>query len=132
MENELTSTTEKLLETLEADQYCQFVNMLQPNLQVAKRTGCGKQVQSIERKMSKFTSYRGGPTNGSTYNTPVQRIPPPPAYSNAGSAMTTPLLTPGTQSLQSSALASLNGDAVEGAAIGSRRGSEQPPDGFFH
>ena len=101
----------------------------------AKRTGCGKQVLSIEKKMHRFPAFRNGPANVGAYNTCVYLppLPPPTFNSNIHSAATTPPppLTADTQSLQSSAIPSINGDAVEGAAVGSRKGSELSNDGYF-
>ena len=101
---------------------------------VAKRTGCGKQVLSIEKKMHRFPAYRGAPANSGAYNPNGYRLPlhPPMFGSNIGSAATTPPpLTADTQSLQSSAIPSINGDAVEGASVGSRKGSELSNEGYF-
>lgn len=96
----------------------------------AKRTGCGKQVLSIDKKMHRFDSFPNGSNGTSTpvYGRPMGgfALPMPtlPFASNYTSTTTTPPpLTSDTQSLQSSGLPSVNGDAVEGAAVG-RKGSE--------
>ena len=100
----------------------------------AKRTGCGKQVLAIEKKMHRFPPFRNGtasmgPFSGHTYQLP---LPTPPFASHYGSAATTPPpLTADTQSLQSSAIPSINGDTVEGAGMGSRKGSEFSNDSFL-
>lgn len=124
----LTNPTEKLLDTLSPEDYILFLDMLQPAMNQAKRTGCGKQVLSIDKKMHRFDAYRGGglpvtaPFNHPGFHMP---LPTPHFASNLASAATTPPpLTADTQSLQSSALPSVNGDAVEGAAL-SRKGSGQ-------
>jgi hypothetical protein len=104
--------------------------MLQPALSLAKRTGCGKQVLSIEKKMHRFPGFRGGPA----YNPHPFRLPVPQLGNGIDSATTTPPppLTADTRSLQSSAIQSVDGDTVEGAtAIYSRKGSNQSPAGFF-
>jgi mRNA-binding protein PUF3 len=122
---------EKLLDTLGPDDHRFFVELLQPAVMQAKRGGCGKQVVSIEKKMHRIDSSYG---NGSVANTSTTfnragpafqlPMPTPPFASNYNSAATTPPpLTADTQSLQSSNLPSVNGDAVEGAAA-SRKTSE--------
>lgn len=127
----LTRSTEKLLDTLAPEDYAQFLDLLQPAMTQAKRTGCGKQVLSIEKKMTRFPSLRHslggvGPFNSGLYQLPMPALP---FASYHGSATTTPPpLTADTQSLQSSAIQSINGDAVEGAAAlvsgGGRKGSD--------
>ena len=100
----------------------------------AKRTGCGKQVLSIEKKMQRFPPLRSslnfvGGFGASSYRLP---IPTPPFASYHGSAATTPPpLTADTQSLQSSGIPSINGDAVEGAGMNSRKGSEVSNGGQY-
>lgn len=132
------SVAEKLLDTLILDDYLHFVDVLQPALSQAKRTGCGKQVLSIEKKMHRFSAYRGGPTSGGAYNPHILRLPVPQFAKAIDSATTTPPpppLTADTRSLQSSALQSIDGDTVEGAAaaISNSKGLNQaPPGGYFH
>ncbi|KAK3709564.1 mRNA binding protein puf3 [Vermiconidia calcicola] len=124
---------QKLLDTLCPEDYMHFLDVLQPAVTQAKRTGCGKQVLSIEKKMHRFPMLRNGPTNGGAYNPNAYQLPlpTPPFASHFGSAATTPPpLTADSQSLQSSAIQSINGDAVEGAAFGSRKGSELSNDGY--
>lgn len=100
----------------------------------AKRTGCGKQTVSIEKKMHRYDVYRhGGVSNAAPYQSryghgfqlPVQMpMTMAPFASHYNSAATTPPpLTADTQSVQSSCLPSLNGDAVEGATA-SRKDSD--------
>ena len=130
----LTPNIEKLLDTLSPDDYIHFLDLLQPAMTHAKRTGAGKQTLSIEKKMHRFPAYRNGSANGGAFNPNAYQLPLPmlPFTSNYGSAATTPpLLTADTQSLQSSAVQSINGDTVEGAAIGSRKGSELSSDGYL-
>lgn len=128
------TSAEKLLDTLSPEDYGHFLDLLQPAMAQAKRTGCGKQVLSIEKKMQKFATFRNnlgnaGPFNAGMYQLP---LPTPPFASYHGSAATTPPpLTADTQSLQSSAIPSINGDAVEGAAAGSRKGSELSNEGHY-
>lgn len=130
----LIRATEKLLDTLTPDDYFFFVDLLQPAMVQAKRTGCGKQVLSIDKKMHRFDAYRNGSApNGTTPFNPRNgfqlQMPTPPFASNYTSAATTPPpLTADTQSLQSSGIPSVNGDAVEGATTLSRKGSEPSPD----
>ena len=132
----LTSLTEKLLDTLSSEEYIHFMDLLQPAVTQAKRTGCGKQVLSIEKKMHRFPSFGNGPASGGAFNpTNAYQLPlPTPHYaSNFGSAATTPPpLTADTQSLQSSTIPSVNGDAVEGAAVGSRKGSDSVNGGHYY
>lgn len=126
---ELTRHAEKLLDTLCMEDYLHFVEMLWPAVTQAKRTGCGKQVMAIEKKMHKFQPHRNGLANNNTFHGHAGNyqlpIPTPPYASNYGSAATTPPpLTADSRSLQSSRIPSISGDAVEGAAIVSRKGSD--------
>jgi len=110
-----------------------FLDLLQPAISQAKRTGCGKQVISIEKKMHRFPHFRGSQHSGSWSPHAHQfPLPTPPFASNFHSAANTPPpLTADTQSLQSSLVPSINGDTVEGAAaFGSRKGSELSGDGY--
>ncbi|KAK3672845.1 mRNA binding protein puf3 [Recurvomyces mirabilis] len=137
---------QKLLDTLSSDDFASFVEILQPAMSQAKRTGCGKQVQSIEKKMERFarlprwntgySNHTHGQHNGHNhdhYGTMHLSLPPPLFASTfASAANTPPPLTADTQSLQSSGLPSINGDAVEGAvAERMRKGSGQEHDGRF-
>ncbi|KAL1306450.1 hypothetical protein AAFC00_005148 [Neodothiora populina] len=103
---------QKLLDVLNEREYYTFMSLLQPEMAKAKRLGCGKQVMSIEKKMHRFAPY------GSLHA--------PVAYqSHSISAATTPPpLTSDTRSVQTSSVASVNGDATEGAPA-SRKGSVQ-------
>lgn len=113
------SHAEKLLDTLCLSDYAYFMTILQPEMAKAKRTGCGKQVLSIEKKMHR-DHYGNGVQAGHNY----LPMPTPPFASGFGSAATTPPpLTADTQSLRSSTIPSVNGDAVEGAPS-SRKGSD--------
>lgn len=128
----LTYATEKLLDSLSPDDYFYFLDLLQPAMVHARRTGCGKQVLSIDKKMHRFDSFRtGGAPNGNGFNRNGFQlpIPTPPFASNYTSAATTPPpLTADTQSLQSSGIPSVNGDTMEGATVISRKGSEPSAD----
>lgn len=91
--------------------------------------------------MHRFEDFVNGATpgpsvhyNGIHYQMQLQPtmsigMPTPPSFvSNYTSAATTPPpLTADTQSLQSSCVPSINGDAIEGASA-SRKGSEQSND----
>ncbi|GIZ37021.1 hypothetical protein CKM354_000048400 [Cercospora kikuchii] len=126
---------QKFLDVLEINDYFVFCDHLQAPLLQAKRSGAGKQVLAIEKKMHRFDHIqRNGNINhgghfhmqsGSGYQMPMQiAMTVAPYASNYNSAATTPPpLTADTQSLQSSCLPSINGDAVEGAAA-SRKGSD--------
>ncbi|KAK5172610.1 mRNA binding protein puf3 [Saxophila tyrrhenica] len=135
---------QKLLDTLSPDDYLYFLTELQPAINTAKRTGCGKQVLSIEKKMHRysppFRNSNSGPHGnggGGFYQLP---LPTPPFASFANSATNTlpppPLpLTSDTRSLMSEAVGSGGGDAVEGAPEGFRggRGGELGVgEGFGH
>lgn len=129
---------EKLLDTVGHDDYSMLHAALMPAMTQAKRNGCcGKQLMSIEKKMHRFNSYRHGSMSsngGVRVSIPFQMpMPTPPYATRYNSAATTPPpLTADTQSLQSSGLPSVNGDAVEGAAAsrkGSEPSSEQGADG---
>ncbi|KAK3638517.1 mRNA binding protein puf3 [Elasticomyces elasticus] len=128
---------QKLLDTLCAEDWRMFHDLLLPAMAQAKRTGCGKQTQSIEKKMDRWSgrpAWRSGiVTNGNNndyhhqhhHNQYQLPLPTPPFASNFTSAANTPPpLTADTQSLMSSGLPSINGDAVEGANRG-RHGSDQ-------
>lgn len=126
--------SEKLLDTLKPNDYNLFLESLHPAMVQAKRTGCGKQTVSIEKKMHRYDVYRhGGISNAPQFQgryshgfqLPVQMpMAMAPFASHYNSAATTPPpLTADTQSVQSSCLPSLNGDAVEGATA-SRKGSD--------
>ncbi|KAF2767510.1 ARM repeat-containing protein [Teratosphaeria nubilosa] len=120
---------QKLLDTLCAEDFTTFMDQLQPAVNQAKRTGCGKQMLSIEKKMhSRMSPGRWTNGSGSIYGQSHGgyglQMPTPPFASHYGSAATTPPpLTSDTQSLQSSNISSVNGDTVEGADR-SRKGSE--------
>lgn len=115
---------QKLIDTLGDEEYAPFGLLLGPAMAAAKRTGCGKQVGMIEKKMCNrgLEMRKGSGVGGfgrqgfgSGYGS-VAGTPPP--------------LTADTRSAISSGLPSLNGDAVEGAAVG-RKGSEpNSHDGF--
>lgn len=132
--------TEKLLDTLCRDDYFMFLDVLHPAMVQAKRSGCGKQVLSIEKKMHRFEEFINGvPPGPQSYGRlPYQMASmsmgmPAPSQQfigNYNSAATTPpSLTADNQSIQSSRVPSVNGDAIEGASA-SRKGSEQS-NGFY-
>ena len=122
--NDTNLLAEKLLDRLASPDYVFFLEHLHPAMSHAKRTGCGKQVMSIEKKMhrSPYAQHQG-PTF-------QLGLPPTPFASNYGSvANTPPPLTADTQSLQSSNIPNINGETVEGAASLCRKGSEPSTDG---
>lgn len=126
-------SAEKLLDTLCPEDFACFVDVLQPAMNQAKRTGCGKQTMSIEKKMHRLPPRWGGQSNGNAYNHGGYQLPlpTPPFASHYGSAATTPPpLTADTQSLQSSTIPSINGDTIEGADR-NRKGSEPSNDGRY-
>ena len=110
-----------------------FYEVVQPAVAHAKRTGCGKQILSIDKRMHKFDSLRNGSvssaTGGALSNGRDVRPPfamhysTPFASSFTSAANTPPPLIADTP--QSSIVPSVNGDAVEGAINKSRQGSEQ-------
>lgn len=132
--------TEKFLDTLVPNDFNRFLGPLHPAMAQAKR-GCPvKHIISIEKKMHRFDPHRtssinhghGLPfhgRNGLDFPLPMQvPMQMPMAMQPFGTnyhstATTPPPLTSDTQSLQSSCLPSVNGDAVEGAAS-SRKGSD--------
>lgn len=120
--------TEKLLDTLCLDDYLFFVDLLHPAMQVSKRTGAGKQVLSIEKKMHRYDSYRhGGPPAVAAFNRNTFQMPlaaPTFAGDYNSATNTPPLFTADTQPLHNSGLPGISYDAVEGATV-SRKGSEQ-------
>ncbi|OQN99922.1 hypothetical protein B0A48_14127 [Cryoendolithus antarcticus] len=108
---------QKLLEKLCPADFIYFHQHLQPAINHAKRSGCGKQLISIEKKMQDRLPYLHA--NSRPHHTMMLGIPQhshTPFGSRYGSAANTPPpLTADTQSLQSSGLPSVNGDTVEGA-----------------
>ncbi|QIX01527.1 hypothetical protein AMS68_007044 [Peltaster fructicola] len=110
---------QKLLDSLLVQDFMYLCQHLQPAMAHTKRTGCGKQVVSIEKKMARC---EGLVHHSATYGLPVQ---PVAFQSNYGSVSNTPALTADSRSMQSSGLPSVNGDAVEGATM-SRKNSEAP------
>ncbi|KAK4984214.1 mRNA binding protein puf3 [Elasticomyces elasticus] len=135
---------QKLLDTLAAHDYNYFMSILQQEMARAKRTGCGKQVLSIEKRMHRYAAlpspsapYTHGynsqhqqhqqqhpqnqhqhlhrPLQNSQHN-PQQMSQQQNTNADVSIAPTPPppSLTPGT-SLQNSSLPSVDGDAVEGA-----------------
>lgn len=127
------SSTEKLLDTLNVHDYFMFLDVVQPAVAHAKRTGCGKQILSIDKRLHRFDSLRNGSvgsaTGGAIPNGRDMRPPfamhysTPFASSYTSAANTPPPLIADTP--QSSIAPSVNGDAVEGAMNKSRQGSEQ-------
>ncbi|KAK6403693.1 mRNA binding protein puf3, partial [Oleoguttula sp. CCFEE 5521] len=107
----------KLLEKLCPADFIYFHQHLQPAINDAKRSGCGKQLISIEKKMQDRLPYLHA--NSQPHHSMMLGIPQHPHTpfgSRYGSAANTPPpLTADTQSLQSSGLPSVNGDTVEGA-----------------
>ncbi len=126
------SCTEKLLETLCQEDYHHFMDVLQPAMTQAKRTGCGKQVLSIEKKMHKFPAFRSSLGSIGPFNNALYQLPPPSFNGHYSPAGTTPPPLTTDTSLQSSAIQSINGDAVEGAAFNTRKGSELSNDSHGH
>lgn len=133
----LTIPPEKLLDKLAFQDYQYFTNHLQVAIAHAKRHGCGKQIAAVSEATS---STSGGLTDASQIESRMRRFLQPiqlhqqPSFAltipygshYASVANTPPPLTADTQSLQSSAIPSINGDAVEGAHSASRKGSDPP------
>ncbi|GAB7353398.1 hypothetical protein MBLNU459_g3872t1 [Dothideomycetes sp. NU459] len=97
---------QKLLDVLSCEHYVYFIDFLQPEMVKARRAGGGKQLVSIEKKMHRLGSpgYVHGHVTASSGSRSI-------------STATTPSL-----SVQNSSVASVNGDATEGASS-SRKGS---------
>jgi hypothetical protein len=139
-----------------------FIQSLGPAISQAKRNGCGKQIAAIEKKMHTDPSRRNNHHHHHHQPAPQQPQPQPPAmkalpqpnhhfgrhyqlppltnlqvpdhYStHFNSAATTPPLTTGTESLQSSRIPSVNGDTLEGAAVftPSNTGSDKSTDTYI-
>jgi hypothetical protein len=125
---------EKLLDTLNGEDFNTFMELLQPAVTQAKRTGCGKQMLSIEKKLhNRVATVRWGANNNASNNFGNHggyglQLPTPPFVSQYGSAAPTPPPMIAETSLQSSNLPGVNGDAVEGADRASRKGSEALSD----
>ncbi|PNS13870.1 Pumilio 2 [Sphaceloma murrayae] len=94
---------QKMCEALNQRDYARFVEVLQPEINKARRMGCGKQVSSIEKKMNRPSGF------GHSRRTPTYA-------SRAGSAERTPCLTNSNSAQTSSLSSSVNGDAIEGAS----------------
>ncbi|CAD0112784.1 unnamed protein product [Aureobasidium uvarum] len=103
---------QKLLDLLSQQDFDHFIDVLQPELAKAKRTGCGKQVTAIEKRMQ-IPYDQGLLTQPAVFGsrTISQNTTPPP-----------PPLTADQRSLQNSSVGSVSGDALEGATS-SRKGS---------
>ncbi|EME48060.1 hypothetical protein DOTSEDRAFT_69859 [Dothistroma septosporum NZE10] len=127
---------QKLLDTLNAQDYFMFYDIVQPAIAHAKRTGCGKQILSIDKRMHKFDSLRNGSvssaTGGAIAHPRDARLPfsmhysTPFASTYTSAANTPPPMIADTP--QSSIVPSVNGDAVEGAMNKNRQGSDQSND----
>ncbi|TIA22215.1 ARM repeat-containing protein [Aureobasidium pullulans] len=103
---------QKLLDLLSQPDLDHFIEILQPELAKAKRTGCGKQVTAIEKRMQRpYEQNLHAHQSAFGSRTISQNTTPPP-----------PPLTADQRSLQNSSVGSVNGDALEGAAS-SRKGS---------
>lgn len=119
----LTMSTEKLLDTLSRDDYYYFVDVLQTAMNQAKRTGCGKQVLAIDKKMHRFPSYRnagmgtGLPQFHHEPQYQTQMYPPPFANNYTLPASAVAPSATDMQDLQRSGMSNLNGDTVEGASM---------------
>jgi hypothetical protein len=103
---------QKLLDLLTQQDFDYFIEILQPELIKAKRTGCGKQVAAIEKRTQR-SDEQDVPVHGNDFgnHSISQNATPPP-----------PPLTADQRSLQTSSAGSVNGDALEGATS-SRKGS---------
>lgn len=93
-----------MLDTLSRDDYDEFVSILKPEMDRAKKVISGKQVLSVEKKMHRFERK--------------DSVSSPTAHRNSiGSATdlsaTTPPLTSDAQSPQSSSLPSANTSTVD-------------------
>lgn len=103
---------QKLLDVLCERDYYSFMSTLQPEMNRAKRSGCGKQVMAIEKKMHRPSTYGSLPVSH------------PFGRQTISTATTPPPLTSDTRSIQTSSAASIDGDTMEGA-LASRKGSVQ-------
>ncbi|KAH0144140.1 putative Pumilio like protein, partial [Aureobasidium melanogenum] len=103
---------QKLLDLLSQQDFDHFIDILQPELAKAKRTGCGKQVTAIEKRMQRPCDQSLLPHQAVFGSRTIsQNTTPPP-----------PPLTADQRSLQTSSVGSVNGDTLEGATS-SRKGS---------
>lgn len=103
---------QKLLDLLSQQDFDHFIDVLQPELAKAKRTGCGKQVTAIEKRMQRPYDQSLLPNQAVFGSRTIsQNTTPPP-----------PPLTADQRSLQTSSVGSVNGDTLEGATS-SRKGS---------
>ena len=126
-----------MLDKLAFQDYQYFTSHLQVAIAQAKRHGCGKQIAAVSRITSlapyDLTDVRQIESRMRRFIQPIQlhqqpafTLAIPYASHYASVANTPPPLTADTQSLQSSAIPSINGDAVEGAQSASRKGSDPP------
>lgn len=133
----LTKCTEKLLDVVSREDFAILIVHLQPELNIAKRTGCGKQVISvgrpnssrpfdmltaisqIEKKMHRF----------SPANNQFTQYAQPFVHRN-GNGVSPPSLTVNAKPFHSSKLPNMNGDASAGASNG-RKGSEANSERSF-
>lgn len=133
----LTVCTEKLLDVVSRHDYALLIENLQPEMNKAKRSGCGKQVVSvsctcysgtitlltaisqIEKRMHRFAPSSN---HGMQYALPYSG-----RNGNGGSSSS---FAADAKPFQSAASPSINGDAVAGAA-NSRKGSEPRSEQSF-
>ncbi|WPH04252.1 Hypothetical protein R9X50_00714100 [Acrodontium crateriforme] len=131
---------QKLLDTLCPEDYVTFVELLQPAVNQAKRTGCGKQILSIEKKMHRFSTYRPNGTsmtttlNGQSQSQQAQSLSmsslPFTSQLGQSSLHSLPPRSTAQQHFQSSSTSpSVNSDTVNGATAHSRKNSKQSVEG---
>lgn len=111
---------QKLLDTLGAPDYAQFLEYLQPEMIKAKRIISGKQVLSVEKKMHRFERFDIVPDMAQRNS--ISSV----AMSTDISAAATPL-TSDAQSPQSSSLPSTNTSAVDEPVHNSASKGYSPP-----
>lgn len=107
------SLAEKLLDTLKYQDFSLLHELLQPAMSNARRTGCGKQLASIEKKMDRFarrnwTGYSAAPPIAHEVHQPTA-----PGYGSPFGSDSTPHPQPGMLGEKRPSL----GDAVEGAGV---------------
>ena len=108
--------TETLMLELKGSQLDEFLDTLQPQVDILKRFSYGKQVQAIETLLNTAVPPPSQPQQR------LNHLAPPPINTSTSAVPTPPLLTGDGQSPQSSNVPSTNASSV-GAAADSRKSS---------
>ncbi|KAF2722030.1 ARM repeat-containing protein [Polychaeton citri CBS 116435] len=118
---------QKLLEILPDTDYFDFVEILRPTMNVAKRAGYGKTAIAIEKKMNRFPTLQNNRAPAYPAAAPLPHPSLMGHFVTANGAPRQPpalLMTAGNEEPRNGRMYGTTGDTVEGADSLSRRGSE--------